>query len=155
MVDHQNTYYNNEKLWNMSRITIMWCRDMKWVNVIGKMVSIDLTESWHKPFILKMNHLQSIRKEVLPKYAKKSLIIREIQIKTTMRYHLTLVRISLVQLTLCDPMDCSMSGFPVRHQLLELVQTHVHWVLDAIQLSCPMFSPSPPAFSLSQHQGLF
>ena len=57
--------------------------------------------------------------------------------------------------TLCDPMDCSTPGFPVHHQLLELTQTHVHWVGDAIQLSHRLSSPSPPAFNLSQHQGLF
>ena len=53
--------------------------------------------------------------------------------------------------TLWDPMDCSTPGLPVHHQLPEFTQTHVHWVSDAIQLS----SPSPPAFSLFQHQGLF
>ena len=58
-------------------------------------------------------------------------------------------------LTLCDPMDCSTPGFPVHHQLLELAQTHVHRVGDAIQLSHPLSSPSSPAFTLSQHQGLF
>ena len=52
-------------------------------------------------------------------------------------------------------MDCSTPGFPVHHQLLELAQTHVHWVSDALQPSHPLSSPSPPAFSLSQHQGLF
>ena len=57
--------------------------------------------------------------------------------------------------TLCDPMDCSIPGFSVHHQLLELAQTHVHQVGDAIQSSHPLPSPSPPAFSLSQHQGLF
>jgi len=56
---------------------------------------------------------------------------------------------------LCDPMDCSTSGFPVRHQLQELAQTRVHRVRDAIQPSHPLSSPSPPAFNLSQHQGLF
>ena len=56
--------------------------------------------------------------------------------------------------TLCDPMDCSMPGFPVYHQLLELAQTHVHQVGDAIQPSHPL-SSSFPAFSLSQHEGLF
>ena len=56
---------------------------------------------------------------------------------------------------LCDPMDCSTPGFPVHHQLPELVQTHVHRVGDAIQPSHPLSSPSPPAFNLSQHQGLF
>ena len=57
--------------------------------------------------------------------------------------------------TLCDPMDCSMPGFPVHHQLPELTQTHVHRVGDAIQASHPLLSPSPPACNLSQHQGLF
>ena len=57
--------------------------------------------------------------------------------------------------TLSDPMDCSTPGFPVHHQLLELPQTHVHQVGDAIQPSHPLSPPSPPAFNLSQHQGLF
>ena len=52
-------------------------------------------------------------------------------------------------------MDCSTPGFPVHHQLLELAQTHVHQLGDAIQLSYPLSSPSSPAFSLSQHQGFF
>ena len=47
-------------------------------------------------------------------------------------------------------MDCSTPGFPVYHQLLELAQTHVHRVGDAIQPSLPLSSPSPPAFNLSQ-----
>ena len=51
-------------------------------------------------------------------------------------------------------MDCSTPGFPVHHQLLQLAQTHVHWVCDAIQPSYPLLSPSPPAFNLSQHQSL-
>ena len=58
-------------------------------------------------------------------------------------------------LTLCDPMDCSMPGFPVHHQLLDPPQTHVHQVSDAIQPSHPLSSPSPPAPNPSQHQGLF
>ena len=57
--------------------------------------------------------------------------------------------------TLCIPMDCSMSGFPVHHQLLEPTQTHVHRVRDAIQPSHPLLSPSPTTFNLSQHRGLF
>ena len=56
---------------------------------------------------------------------------------------------------LCNPMDSSMPGFPVLHHLLEFTQTHVHQVSDAIQPSHPLSSPSPPAFNLSQHQGLF
>ena len=58
-------------------------------------------------------------------------------------------------LTLLNPMDCSMPSFSVHHQLLELAQTHVHRVGDAIQPSHPLSSPSPPAFNLAQHQGLF
>ena len=57
--------------------------------------------------------------------------------------------------TLCDPMDCSTPGSPFHHQLPELAQTHVHQVGDAIQPSHPLSSPCPPAFNLSQHQGLF
>ena len=57
--------------------------------------------------------------------------------------------------TLCNPMHCSTPVFPVHHQLLELAQTHVHWVGDAIQPSYPLSFPSPPAVNLSQHQGLF
>ena len=52
-------------------------------------------------------------------------------------------------------MDCSMPGFPVYHQLLELAQTIVRQVSDAIQPSHPLLSSSPPAFNLAQHQGLF
>ena len=52
-------------------------------------------------------------------------------------------------------MNCSTPGLPVHHQLPEFTQTHVHRVSDAIQPSHPLSSPSPPAFSLSQHQGLF
>ena len=66
---------------------------------------------------------------------------------------------SVIQLcpTLCDPIDCSTTGLPDpdHHQFPEFTQTHVHWVSDAIQPPHPLSSPSPPAFNLSQHQGLF
>ena len=54
----------------------------------------------------------------------------------------------------CHPMDCSTPGFPVHHQLPQLVQTHIHQVGDAIQPSNSLLSPSSSAFNLSQHQGL-
>ena len=58
-------------------------------------------------------------------------------------------------LTLCDPMDCSTPGSSALHPL-ELAQTQVHWVSDAIHPSCSLSPPSPPlALNLSQHQGLF
>ena len=56
---------------------------------------------------------------------------------------------------LCNPMNRSMPGLPVHHQLPEFIQTHVHRVGDAIQPSHPLSSPSPPALNPSQHQGLF
>ena len=56
---------------------------------------------------------------------------------------------------LCDPMNRSMAGLPVHHQLPEFSQTHVHQVSDAIQPSHPLSSPSLPAPNPSQHQGLF
>ena len=58
-------------------------------------------------------------------------------------------------LTHCDPMNHSMPGLPVHHQLPESTQTNVHWVGDAIQPSHPLSSPSPPALNLSQHQVRF
>ena len=57
--------------------------------------------------------------------------------------------------TLCDPMNCSMPGLPVQHQLPEFTQTHVHQVGDAIQPSHPLLSPSSPAPNPSKHQSHF
>ena len=56
---------------------------------------------------------------------------------------------------LCDPMNHSTPGLPVHHQLPKFIQTHGHWVGDAIQPSHPLLSPSPPAPNPSQDQGLF
>ena len=58
-------------------------------------------------------------------------------------------------LTLCNPMNHSMPGLPVNHQLPEFTQTHVHPVSDAIQPSHPLSSPSPTTPNPSQHQSLF
>ena len=57
--------------------------------------------------------------------------------------------------TLREPMNGSMPGLPVHHQLPEFTQTHVHLVGDAIQPSHPLLSPSPPAPNPSQHQSFF
>ena len=57
--------------------------------------------------------------------------------------------------TFCNDMDCSTSGLPVHHQLPGLAEAHVHWVSDAFKPAHPLVSPSPPAFNLSQPQGLF
>ena len=63
--------------------------------------------------------------------------------------------VSQLCLTLCNPINCSMQGLPVHHQLPEFTQTHVHQVSDAIQPSHPQLSPSPLAPNPSQHQSLF
>ena len=62
---------------------------------------------------------------------------------------------SLSCVQLCEPMNCSMPGLPVHHQLPEFTQSHVYRVGDAIQPSHPLSSPSPPAPNPSQHLGLF
>ena len=54
-----------------------------------------------------------------------------------------------------QPRGLQQASPPVHHQLLELTQTHVHQVSDAIQPSHPLSSASPPAFNIFQHQGLF
>ena len=71
-------------------------------------------------------------------------------------FHISVQFNSVTQscLTLCDPMDCHTPGFSVLHNLLELAQTHIHQVSDAIQLPHPLLFPSPPNFSLSRYQGL-
>ena len=79
--------------------------------------------------------------------------------KGTLNYK-NIIHISSIQLLsrvqlFVDPMDCSMPGFPVHHQLPEFTQTHIYQVDDAIQPPHPPSSPSPPTFNLSQHQGLF
>ena len=76
-------------------------------------------------------------------------------VQTTLQPSLSSVQsLSRVQL-FAIPMNCSTPGLPVHHQLSEFTQAHVHWVGDALQPSHPHSSPSPPAFNLSQHQGLF
>ena len=68
--------------------------------------------------------------------------------------HITSVQ-SLSHVQLFMTMNRSTPGLPVHHQLLELTQTHIHRVIDAIQPSHPLSSPSPPAPNPSQHQSLF
>ena len=66
--------------------------------------------------------------------------------------HVCVYSVTKLYLTVCNPIDFSMPGFPVLHYLLEFAQIHVHWVGNAIQPSLPPSSPF--AFNLSQHQGL-
>ena len=77
------------------------------------------------------------------------------QVREVFRYCYYCCSVAKSLLTLCDPISCSMPGFPVLHYFPWLAQTHVHWVGDAIQTSHPLSSPFPLALNLSQHQGLF
>ena len=118
----------------------------------------------HNIFLSEHNSLFDV-----PNIFKLLLICKFIIPITILEIHCTLLCISLIIhlsfhhfssvtqlcLTPCDPMDCSTSGLPVDHRFPELPQTHVHCVGDAIQPSHPLLSPSPPAFNLSQRQGLF
>ena len=76
------------------------------------------------------------------------------------KYIKTLISIQFSSVTqsclaLCNLMDCSTPGLPVHHQVLEFIQTHIHWIGDVIQPSHPLSFPSPSTFNLSQHQSLF
>ena len=94
-----------------------------------------------KPGMLQPMGSQRVRHDLLTK---------EQILKYTVIYQLTQSRP-----TLRDCIDCSTPGFPVHHQIPELAQIHVHQVSDAIQPSCPLPSPSSPAFNPSQLQDLF
>ena len=82
-------------------------------------------------------------------------MLREESAPETKNFEISPVQLLSHCPTLCVSMDYSTPGFPVHHQLLELAQTHIHRVSDAIQPSYPLLSPSLPAFNLSQDQGLF
>ena len=88
-------------------------------------------------------------------YAKWNKWVTKRQIAVWFHFYCFYCSVAKLCLTLRDLMDCSMSGFPVLHHLLEFAQTRVHLVNDAIQSSHLLSSPSPPALNLSQHQGLF
>ena len=83
--------------------------------------------------------------------------MRIIAIKKRQRLYFDTEFSSVAQLSpiLCDPMDCSMLGLPVHHQLPEFTQIHVHWVGDATWPSHPLSPSFPSALNLSQRQGLF
>ena len=82
-------------------------------------------------------------------------IVLHFTLRSMIYFKLIVSSVAQSCMTLWDPMECSTPEFPVHHQFPELAQTHVHQVSDAIQPSHPLSSPSPPAFNLSQHQGLF
>ena len=98
---------------------------------------------------------------VLPMFSSKSFIVSSLTFRSLIHFELIFVygvQFSSVTHscpTLCGPMDCSTPGLAAHHQLPEFPKTHVHKVGDAILPTYPLSSPSPPAFNLCQHQGLF
>ena len=116
--------------------------------------SRELGEKWHKP----CNHLVSHFKKISKLWLRGREPVRILWNQSKKKRGNEIVPFSSVSqlcLTLCNPMEYSIPGLPVYHQLLELAQTHVHWVSDAIQPSPSLSSPSPLALNLFQHQGLF
>ena len=97
----------------------------------------------------KINRITSVR------YSAHWSVSMDFSLRIFMWYSAHFSSVAQSCLTLCDPMDCSIPCLPIHHQLPEFTQTHVHRVSDAIQPSHPLSSASPPAFNLSQHQGLF
>ena len=117
----------------------------KWKDILG---------SW-------IGKINFVKKSTLPKaiYRYKTIFIQIPMVMIHRRLLWPLCKsvssVGHLCLTLCNPMECSTPGFPVHHQFLELVQTQVHQVGDAIQPSYPLPSVFPPAFNLSQHQVFF
>ena len=129
------------------------------------------TVKWHKFSVSSLTHLNEKWGKHTGKQIHNFLTYRQGEIndnrfktqnerlyfKTKITTEINLQFSSVVQScpTLCNPMNRSMPGLPVHHQLLMFAQTHVHWVRDAIQPCHPLSSPSPPAPNPSQHQSLF
>ena len=99
------------------------------------------------------------RKKIVPLYFSYYFLIHNDFYNSWIRLEISSIQefssVAQLCLTLCDLMDCSTPGFPVNHQLLELAQTHVYWVSDAIQPSHPLSSPFLSTFNMTQQQGLF
>ena len=142
----------DRKAWRITvpRVTKSWTR-LKGVSMYMHAPYIPSTFlSYNWKFVPFDTFLQFPFPHVLP-LATTSLISFSMSLFVSVQFS----SVAQLCLTLCNPMDCSMQGLPVHHQLPEPTQTHVHWAGDAIQLSHPLSSPSSPAFNLSQHPGLF
>ena len=111
----------------------------------GKTIPLTIWTFVDKVMSLLFNSLSRFVKAFLPR--RKHLLISWLWSLTAL-ISVQFSPVSQSCLTLCDPMHCSMPGFPVHHQLPELTQTHVHGFGDAIRSSYPWSSPSPPAFKL-------
>ena len=128
-----------------------WCESQNFSEATSGYVMGINTALWHSDYRVKYTQyiLHSVYSETLE---MKDISIPEHYFSPTF---LQFSSVAQSCLTLCDPMDCSTPSLTVHHQLPEFTQTHAHGVGDAIQLAHPLLSPSSPAFSLSQHQGLF
>ena len=111
----------------------------------------------HAPQCSLQHYLQCLGGGKQPRCSSTDEWVKKMQYIYTMDYlpNHQFSSIAQLYLTLCNPMDCSTPGFPVHHQLPELVQAHVHQVSDAMQPCHLLLPPSSPAFNLFQHQGLF
>jgi len=126
------------------------------LNWVEYSTQLNPTQCWH---CLPVNSITSYKTSVLPDCPSSFICLFQIQVVTCtpdlLVTHDSFSSVTLSCPILGDPINCSTSGLPVHHQLPEFTQTQVHWVGDAIQPSHPLSSPSPPAFNLSQYQGLF
>ena len=125
-------------------------------------ISVNLGSSKHTCSIrsrISKKEMKFLDKSVLGSYLSALwLVINHSKQKDKVEHQVSLIQFSSVAQsspTLCDPMNRSMPGLLVHHQLPEFTQTHIHRVSDAIQPSRPLSSPSPPAPNPSQHQSLF
>ena len=135
---------------------------MRWSKYWNFSFSISLSNEHSGLISFRMDWLdllavQGILKSLLQQHSSKASILRHSAffiVQLSHPYMTTAATAAAKLLQSCLTLDCNMPGFPV-HQLLEPAQTHIHRVGDAIQLSHPLLSPSPPAPNPSQHQGLF
>ena len=144
-------------LWILSRLTLGKSLAVQW---LGLLIS---TAGAQVPSLvgeLRSHHGKREKKKKKTNSVKQ-VLAGNIKTKSLIQYWTQGDNTSVVQFVtqscpaLCDPMDYSTPGFPVHHQFLELTQTHVHRIRDAIQPSHLFSSPSPPTLSLAHHQGLF
>ena len=118
---------------------------------------VNLTNVYYSRIIINNAPFNSQKYPSLDKFYSHS-VLRDLWPKCSWITDIVSVQFSSVIqlcLTLCDAKDHSTPGLSVHQKLTEFTQTHVHWVSDAIQSPYPISLPSPPALSLSWHQGLF
>ena len=138
--------------------TFVWVLDMSFFSSfvnLGMFLNLTSPQFLHLKYGHSSSSLSGVARRIRQRSTCKELYTRFGILWAFSRHSVQFISVAQPCLTLCDPMNCSTPGLPVHHQLPEFTQTHVHWVSDAIQPSHPLSSPSPPAPSPSQHQGLF